>query len=327
MQPHHSLPARPPPSNYSAPPSRPGNAGARVQGNSPMFAGFTPRSVVAQTPPQVGPSAVYSQAPVSAPYQAPAFSASNTYYDNSYSAYGAAAPAPSFPTAPPMNRAFGGGTYDPEEEARIAEWNSAYNKDDAAKRGNNANVGARTDAVATPDAEPTLTADGKRKTVVREGGGKSWEDATLLEWDPMHPRLFIGNLAGEVTDDSLHKAFSKYPSLVKSRVVRDKKSTKSKSYGFVSFSDTDDYFRAFKEMNGKYIGSHPVTIKRATSEVKAVTKKEDRHQSHGKNNKNNKGQTNRPNTLTAAAVAPNPVAFIPRGVQKKGKSGAPRVLG
>jgi hypothetical protein len=271
---------------------------------------------------------MYSQPPVSAPYQAPAYAASNTYYDNAYPAYSAAAPSPSFPAAPPMSNGFGG-TYDPEEEARIAEWNSAYNKDDAAKK-NNANVGARPEAVAISDAEPALTADGKRKTVVREGGGKSWEDATLLEWDPMHPRLFIGNLAGEVTDDSLHKAFSKYPSLVKSRVVRDKKSTKSKSYGFVSFSDTDDYFRAFKEMNGKYIGSHPVTIKRATSEVKAVTKKDDKHQSHGKNNKNNKNnknQTNRPNTITAAPVVPNPVAFIPRGVQKKGKAGAPRVLG
>lgn len=298
-----------------------------------MFAGFTPRSVVAQALPQASAAPVmYSQATVSTPYQATAYPTSNAYYDNSYPAYAAAAPSTSFAAAPPMSRGFGG-TYDPEEEARIAEWNSAYNRDDAnAKRSNNANVGARIDAVATPDAEPALTADGKRKTVVREGGGKTWEDATLLEWDPMHPRLFIGNLAGEVTDDSLHKAFSKYPSLVKSRVVRDKKSTKSKSYGFVSFSDTDDYFRAFKEMNGKYIGSHPVVIKRATSEVKAVTKKEDKHHNHGKynkNNKNNKNQnpTNRPNTIAAAPTAPNPVAFIPRGVQKKGKSGAPRVLG
>jgi hypothetical protein len=291
-----------------------------------MYAGFTPRSVVAQAPPQAGPSAVYSQATVSTPYQATAYPSSNTYYDNSYPAYAAAAPAPSFP-APPVNRGFGG-NYDPEEEARIAEWNSAYNKDDAnAKKGVSANVGARTDAVATPDTEPALTADGKRKTVVREGGGKTWEDPTLLEWDPMHPRLFIGNLAGEVTDDSLHKAFSKYPSLVKARVVRDKKSTKSKSYGFVSFSDTDDYFRAFKEMNNKYIGSHPVTIKRATSEVKAVMKKDDKHQNHSKNNKANKNQTNRPNTIAAAPVAPNPMAFIPRGVQKKGKSNGPRVLG
>jgi hypothetical protein len=273
---------------------------------------------------------MYAQATVSTPYQATAYPTSNAYYDNPYPAYAAAAPSASFPSAPPMNGGLGG-TYDPEEEARLATWHSAYNKDDAnAKKGNNANVGARTETIAAPDAEPALTADGKRKTVVREGGGKSWEDPSLLEWDPMHPRLFIGNLAGEVTDDSLHKAFSKYPSLIKSRVVRDKKSTKSKSYGFVSFSDTDDYFRAFKEMNGKYIGSHPVTIKRATSEVKAVTKKEDKNQGHGKynkNNKNNKNQTNRPKDITAAPVVPNPVAFIPRGVQKKGKSSGPRVLG
>lgn len=224
-----------------------------------------------------------------------------------------------------MNRGLGG-TYDPEEEARIAEWNSAYNRDDAnAKKGGSGVNAARSEPTATTDTDPSAAPEGKRKTVVREGGGKTWEDTSLLEWDPLHPRLFIGNLAGEVTDDSLHKAFSKYPSLVKSRVVRDKKSTKSKSYGFVSFSDTDDYFRAFKEMNGKYIGSHPVTIKRATSEVKAVMKKEEKPKQYGKNNKN-KAPTNKP-TNDAAPVVPNPVAFIPRGVQKKSKGGAPRVLG
>lgn len=268
---------------------------------------------------------MYPPAPVSTPYQASAYATSNTYYDNSYPAYANAAPSASYPAGQTLKGGLGG-NYDPEEEARIAEWNSAYNRDDAnAKKNATGGAAARPEAAATPDADPIKAPEGKRKTVVREGGGKTWEDASLLEWDPMHPRLFIGNLAGEVTDDSLHKAFSKYPSLVKARVVRDKKSTKSKSYGFVSFSDTDDYFRAFKEMNGKYIGSHPVTIKRATSEVKAVIKKDDKHKNHGKFNKN-KGQTNRPVTNNAP-VNPNPIAFTPRGVQKKGKSAGPRVLG
>jgi hypothetical protein len=227
-----------------------------------------------------------------------------------------------------MNRG-ASGTYDPEEEARIAEWNSAYNAGDAnAKKTGNANVG--TAQTAAPDADAAPTADGKKKTVVREGGGKQWEDETLLEWNPLHPRLFIGNLAGEVTDDSLLKAFSKYPSLSKARVVRDKRSTKSKSYGFVSFADTDDYFRAAKEMNGRYIGSHPVLIKRATSEVKAVTKREDKHGKHGQNNKNNKNKNNggsKANTVTAAPAMTATLPFIPRGVQKKGKQSGPRVLG
>ncbi|OJD22100.1 hypothetical protein ACJ73_06555, partial [Blastomyces percursus] len=121
---------------------------------------------------------------------------------------------------------------------------------------------AGTGGTATP-TEPT-------KTVLRSGGGQSWTDSTLLEWDPAHFRLFAGNLAGEVTDDSLLKAFSKYPSVQKARVIRDKRTEKSKGYGFVSFSDGEDYFRAAREMQGKYIGSHPVLLRRAMTEIRPV---------------------------------------------------------
>jgi RNA recognition motif-containing protein len=53
-------------------------------------------------------------------------------------------------------------------------------------------------------------------------------------------------------------------------VVRDKRTEKSKGYGFVSFSDGEDYFRAAREMQGKYIGSHPVLLRRATTEIRPV---------------------------------------------------------
>lgn len=267
---------------------------------------------------------------MSAPYQAPAYPTSNAYNNYSYPAYASGATTSSYPAVPPLSRGYGG-TYDPEEEARIAEWTSAYNREDAnARKNGGANLGARAEAATATDAETGVAAEGKRKTVVREGGGKTWEDETLLEWNPLHPRLFIGNLAGEVTDDSLLKAFAKYPSLSKARVVRDKKSTKSRSYGFVSFSDTDDYFRAAKEMQGKYIGSHPVLIKRATSEVKAVVKKDDKYGKHGNQGKNKFNKNNKDNKsggLSAPSAAVSPAMFIPRGVQKKGKSNGPRVLG
>ena len=125
-------------------------------------------------------------------------------------------------------------------------------------------------------AAPTVTKSDPAKpdplkTVQRSGGGTTWNDPTLLEWDPAHFRIFVGNLAGEVTDESLLKAFSKYPSTAKARVIRDKRTTKSKGFGFVSFADGDDYFQAAREMQGKYIGSHPVLIKRSTTEVKPTT--------------------------------------------------------
>jgi RNA recognition motif-containing protein len=113
-----------------------------------------------------------------------------------------------------------------------------------------------------------------------------WQDSSLLEWDPAHFRIFVGNLAGEVTDDSLLKAFSKYPSVQKAKVIRDKRTTKSKGFGFVSFKDGDDYFQAGREMQGKYIGSHPVLIKRSTTEIKPSAVQDKKK----KKNKNKSGK-------------------------------------
>ncbi len=64
-------------------------------------------------------------------------------------------------------------------------------------------------------------------------------------------RVFVGNLGNEVTDEILYKAFTKYTSLQKARVIKDKKSLKTKGYGFVSFKDPNDFLRALKEMDGK----------------------------------------------------------------------------
>lgn len=143
---------------------------------------------------------------------------------------------------------------------------------------------------ATAAAAAAAAAAEKKKTVVREGGGKKWTDDSLLEWDPSHLRLFVGNLAGETTDESLLKAFSRWASVQKAKVVRDKRTTKSKGYGFVSFSDPDDFFQAAKEMNGKYIQSHPVVVHKAKTEIKPQVVK-DKRQGRGtwKNKKSGGG--------------------------------------
>jgi hypothetical protein len=189
-------------------------------------------------------------------------------------------------------------------EAQILQWQSAYvSRDDTktlssgpqrrdgatgantAPLGNTSRFEPASPAVSQPSTSTITTAsnpsttsaaistsssfDPSTATVHRSGGGTSWSDSTLLEWDPAHFRLFVGNLAGEVTDESLLKAFSKYPSVQKARVVRDKRTTKSRGYGFVSFSDGDDYFAAGRDMQGKYIGSHPVLLKRSNIEVRA----------------------------------------------------------
>ncbi|RCN36780.1 hypothetical protein ANCCAN_17338 [Ancylostoma caninum] len=47
------------------------------------------------------------------------------------------------------------------------------------------------------------------------------------------------------------------------RVVRDSRSNKSKGYGFVSFGESDDYVRAMREMDGKYVGNRPIKLRKS----------------------------------------------------------------
>jgi hypothetical protein len=205
------------------------------------------------------------------------------------------------PPPPPAAYTGANAAFDPEYEQQVALWNSAYaqppgaggkkgGKDDPANGGAAGTASAAGDST---DARPKVAPDGSKLTVVRKGGGESWEDKSLLEWDPNQFRIMVGNLAGEVTDDSLAKAFATY-GVAKARVIRDKLTTKSKGYGFVSFTDAEMGFKAAREMSNKYIGSHPITIKRSRTDVKPVVKKDPRnYKGKNRNNNNNNKDKNK----------------------------------
>ena len=48
------------------------------------------------------------------------------------------------------------------------------------------------------------------------------------------------------------------------RVVRDRRTGKTRGYGFVSFLNPQDFLKALKEMNGKYVGNRPVKITKSS---------------------------------------------------------------
>lgn len=58
----------------------------------------------------------------------------------------------------------------------------------------------------------------------------------------------------------LVRVFGKYPSFQKAKVVRDKRTNKTKGFGFVSFKDPQDFIKAMKEMNGKLINNFFIII-------------------------------------------------------------------
>ncbi|PFH34577.1 RNA recognition motif-containing protein [Besnoitia besnoiti] len=105
--------------------------------------------------------------------------------------------------------------------------------------------------------------DKEKKVHLRKGAGRIWSDPTLDEWPENDFRVFCGDLGNEVTDEVLSNAFRKYKSFEKARVVRDKRTGKTKGYGFVSFSDPNDMLKALKEMNFKYVGNRPIRVLRS----------------------------------------------------------------
>ncbi|XP_065561433.1 RNA-binding protein 42-like isoform X2 [Artemia franciscana] len=89
----------------------------------------------------------------------------------------------------------------------------------------------------------------KEKKIIRVAGGQVWEDPNLQDWDPNDFRIFCGDLGNDVTDEVLARVFGRYPSFQRAKVIRDKRSNKTKGYGFVSFKDPQDFIRAMKEVN------------------------------------------------------------------------------
>ena len=303
---HPSLPARPPPPKQS-------NFKSAFTPATSVAPAYTASYPTAQAPvtPQQRYGASYQPSYGTVP---PVVNTLGAYGSQTYpqtTSYGPARPGPqpyygaTTTTAPPAiknlfpvpGQADRNADYDPEMAAQIAQWQSAYSNPDLAatdtktgKSGLAAAAGPITYGTSDLNATAAPNPDEKKKTVVREGGGKKWSDDTLLEWDPSHFRLFVGNLAGETTDESLLKAFSRWKSVSKARVIRDKRTTKSKGYGFVSFADADDFFQAAKEMNGKYIQSHPVIVRRSTTEIKTTNVKNSKDRQHGKNKNKSKSR-------------------------------------
>lgn len=119
-------------------------------------------------------------------------------------------------------------------------------------------------ALSKPPAQKAVS------MTLRKASGKIWRDPTLEDWPREDYRLFCGDLGNEVTDDLLANAFRKYSSFQKAKVIRDKRTGKTKGYGFVSFSAPEDMVAALRDVNGRYVGNRPVRLKKSSWKDKSI---------------------------------------------------------
>lgn len=124
-------------------------------------------------------------------------------------------------------------------------------------------TGVDPEAPSISDAGRKAVEANQNRVYLRKAAGKIWNDMSLAEWPDNDFRIFVGDLGNEVNDNTLAKVFVKYTSFAKAKVIRDKRTQKTKGYGFVSFLDPFDAVTALKEMQGCYVGNRPIKLRKS----------------------------------------------------------------
>jgi hypothetical protein len=76
-------------------------------------------------------------------------------------------------------------------------------------------------------------------------------------------KLYVGNLAYSVRDDSLLQAFSPFGTVTSAKVMMDRETGRSKGFGFVEMGNDAEAQAAINGMNGQSLGGRSVVVNEA----------------------------------------------------------------
>lgn len=76
----------------------------------------------------------------------------------------------------------------------------------------------------------------------------------------MDNKLYVGNLAYSVTDNTLQQKFSAFGAVASAKVVMDRDSGRSKGFGFVEMSNAEEAQAAIQGLHGESIDGRALTV-------------------------------------------------------------------
>ena len=79
----------------------------------------------------------------------------------------------------------------------------------------------------------------------------------------MGNKLYVGNLAYSVRDDSLLQAFSQFGHVTSAKVMMDRETGRSKGFGFVEMGSDAEAQAAINGMNGQPLEGRAVVVNEA----------------------------------------------------------------
>jgi cold-inducible RNA-binding protein len=79
----------------------------------------------------------------------------------------------------------------------------------------------------------------------------------------MGKKLYVGNLAYSVNDESLQQNFSEFGTISSAKVMMDRDSGRSKGFGFVEMSSDAEAQAAIRGMHGKSVDGRDMVVNEA----------------------------------------------------------------
>ena len=73
-------------------------------------------------------------------------------------------------------------------------------------------------------------------------------------------KIFVGNLAWEVRDDKLREIFSQYGEITDAVVIIDRRTNRSKGFGFVTLATPEAAQAAIEAMQGQEVDGRSIVV-------------------------------------------------------------------
>ncbi len=86
--------------------------------------------------------------------------------------------------------------------------------------------------------------------------------------------LFIANLDWEITSEDLMATFSSFGKVAYAHVVFDKKTKKSRGFGYVEMENSDEAINAINTLNGMEVNNRKIDVKIASPKSNRPLKNE-----------------------------------------------------
>ncbi|KAM0236275.1 hypothetical protein ACHAP5_009407 [Fusarium lateritium] len=81
----------------------------------------------------------------------------------------------------------------------------------------------------------------------------------------MSAKVYVGNLSWNTTDESLRQAFSDYGNVLDSIVMRDRDTGRSRGFGFVTYSSSQEAEWAVSSLNEQELDDRRIKVNLANA--------------------------------------------------------------